>query len=116
MGDDLKATVTWELNLDDISYYISECVVRFPTVSDDDVAVDLIKNTCYSDTLGVKISSARLNEFTFRTFSASGAVDSEQTIICKVIICQGHSCGLTITKEAVCPTENNLIYQWQNVN
>ena len=62
------------------------------------------------------MSSDRLNEFFFRTFSVDNAANSDQTLFCKIIICEGVSCGTTKITEATCPTEQTPIYQWKNLN
>ena len=103
MGSAMKVAVTWDVLLPDITFHIDECRLEHGPIT-----VALVKGSCYSSALNVKKLEREIetiSSFSFRTFMIAGQRGAQQSIACKVKVCERGGCDLLIS-DSQCPNDS----------
>jgi len=102
MGSAMKVAVTWDVLLPDITFHIDECRLEHGPIT-----VALVKGSCYSSALNVKKLEREIetiSSFSFRTFMIAGQRGAQQSIACKIKVCERGGCDLLIS-DSQCPND-----------
>ena len=114
LGETLDVRVDWTVStLSDVTFFLDAC-----TVIHGQQAVNVIKDSCYSETLKVAVieESGTTFAFSYQLFQIINQVGTEQTVNCDVQLCSvGSTCGKAQTN-ADCPTDAaEALYQFSTV-
>ena len=106
MGQMLDVTVTWDLSLSDVSFYLPNCYLQH-----GESTVHFIKDGCLSKTLQVSHTSQLQNSQSFKTMIASidGEESDMQFIGCTIKLCIVCNCDNPISDDQ-CPDDENYAY------
>ena len=105
LGQMLDVTVTWNLSLSDVSFYLRNCYLQQGAST-----VKVVKDGCLSETLQVSHTSQMQKSQSFRMmiFSIDGEESNEQFIDCFIKLCM-QNCDKP-TSDDQCPDDENYSY------
>lgn len=103
LGDRATVTATWAVTtLSTISFHFNKCTVTHGTNS-----IDIVKDDCYSETVGTKYEAAEKTSvkqvFSYKTFRIADQDITTQSMTCKIKLCiAGKPCPKAVM-DLMCP-------------
>jgi hypothetical protein len=103
LGAMLKVGLSWSVNLDDLTFFISDCYVQHGSKN-----VNVVKGGCFANALeSADLTHTKLeSSFEYKLFKGVGENSASQSITCTAVICKLGSCSKP-TNVDMCPAEGD---------
>merc|ERR1739838_134185 len=109
LGAMLKVGLSWSVDLDQLTFFISDCYVSHGSKN-----VNVVKEGCFADALeSTDLSHTKLeSSFEYKLFKGVGENSASQSITCTATICNLGECSKP-TEVEKCPAEgDDVLYQF----